>query len=216
MIFLGSSCIYPKDCPQPIKEEYLLSGTLEPTNEPYAIAKIAGIKMCENYYRQYGDNFYSIMPTNLYGPGDNFNLETSHVIPALLRKIYEAKLNKEDKVFLWGSGKPKREFLYVDDLADAVELTITSIEAKDIYDLGISHLNVGTGKEISIYDLALLIKNIINYNGQIVFDSLKPDGMRGKLMDISKFESFGYSHNIELHKGLKLTLEYYNNQKINE
>ncbi|MBT6797574.1 MAG: GDP-L-fucose synthase, partial [Candidatus Marinimicrobia bacterium] len=158
LLFLGSSCIYPRDCPQPMKEEYLLTGELEQTNEPYAIAKIAGIKMCESYNRQYGTNFISVMPTNLYGPGDNYDLETSHVLPALLRKFHEGKVSGAKYVEVWGSGNPLREFLHVDDLANACIFMFENYQSKDIQELNISHINIGTGKEISIRDLAIMIK----------------------------------------------------------
>ncbi|MFI5238105.1 MAG: GDP-L-fucose synthase family protein, partial [Ignavibacteriales bacterium] len=168
LIFLGSSCIYPKMAPQPLKEEYLLSDFLEFTNEPYAIAKIAGIKLCENYYRQYGSNFYSVMPTNLYGPNDNFDLQTSHVLPALIRKFHEAKENNKAEVEIWGSGKPMRELLFVEDLADAVLFLMENVEAKDIYEKGLSHINIGTGKDLSINELAKLIAEITGYKGKII------------------------------------------------
>lgn len=209
LLFLGSSCIYPKNCHQPMKEEYLLTGPLEPTNEPYAVAKIAGIKMCENYYRQYGCNFISVMPTNLYGPGDNFDLETSHVIPALLMKFHEAKISYNESVSIWGSGKPRREFLYVDDLADCIELIITSIEAKDIYEMGISHLNVGSGKDISIHDLAIIIQDIVNYDGEIVFNDSKPDGTMRKLLDASRINTLGFTPKTLLREGLIGAYSYF-------
>src|SRR3990170_6314858 len=176
LIFLGSSCIYPKLAPQPLKEEYLLSDYLEFTNEPYAIAKIAGIKLCESYYRQYNSNFYSVMPTNLYGPNDNFNLETSHVLPALIRKFHEAKTKEHKTVTIWGTGKPLREFLFVEDLADTIVFLIENIDAKDIYEKGISQINIGTGKDISILDLAKLIAKVIGFKGELVHDTSKPDG----------------------------------------
>lgn len=209
LIFLGSSCIYPKFAPQPLKEEYLLSGYLEFTNEPYAIAKIAGLKLCENYYRQYGCNFYSAMPTNLYGPYDNFDLQTSHVLPALIRKIYEAKKKNDKSVTIWGTGKPLREFLYVEDLADAIIFMIENVEAKDIYDNGISQLNVGTGKDISIIDLAKLISIIIDYEGEIICDSSKPDGTPRKLMDVSRINSLGWKYKTELRDGMERTYKWF-------
>lgn len=217
VVFLGSSCIYPKLAPQPLKEEYLLSGFLEYTNEPYAIAKIAGIKLCESYYKQYGCNYLSLMPTNLFGFNDNFNLETSHVLPALLRKFHEAKISPEnisDKkpVEIWGSGTPKREFLFVDDLAEAVRFTLENIEAKDLYDLGISQLNVGTGEDISIKELALTIKEITGFEGEIKFDSSKPDGTPRKLMDVSRINSLGWKHKISLKEGIIKTYEWFQNQ----
>ena len=176
VVFLGSSCIYPKLAPQPLKEEYLLTDTLEFTNEPYAIAKIAGIKLCESYYRQYGCNYISAMPTNLYGPNDNFNLETSHVLPALIRKFHEAKVEGKESVTIWGTGKALREFMYVEDLANAIVFMMENIEAKDLYENGITHLNVGTGKDISIADLAYLVAEITEFDGKIIYDSSKPDG----------------------------------------
>ncbi len=198
LIFLGSSCIYPKLAPQPLKEEYLLSDYLEFTNEPYAIAKIAGIKLCENYYRQYGSNFFSVMPTNLYGPNDNFNLETSHVLPAFIRKFHEAKEKNEKEVVIWGTGKPLREFLFVEDLADAILFLLENVDAGDLYEKGISHLNIGTGKDISIDGLAKLIAEIIGFNGKIVHDSTKPDGTPRKLLDVSRINSLGWKYKTEL------------------
>ncbi len=210
LIFLGSSCIYPKLAPQPLKEEYLLSGYLEFTNEPYAIAKIAGLKLCENYYRQYGCNFYSAMPTNLYGSHDNFDLQTSHVLPALIRKFYEAKKNNDKSVTIWGTGKPLREFLYVEDLADAMIFMMENVEAKDIYENEISHLNIGIGKDISIIDLAKLISNIIDYEGDIVCDSSKPDGTPRKLLDVSRINNLGWKYKTELREGLVKTYKWFN------
>jgi len=209
LIFLGSSCIYPKLAPQPLKEEDLLSGYLESTNEPYAIAKIAGIKLCENYYRQYGCNFYSIMPTNMYGPNDNFNLETSHVLPALMRKFHEAKVKNEKSITMWGTGKPMREFLYVEDLADAISFLMENTDAKDIYDKGISQINVGTGKDISISDLAKLICGIVGFKGEIINDLSKPDGTPRKLMDVSRINNLGWKYNTELEDGIKKTYEWF-------
>jgi len=209
LIFLGSSCIYPKLAPQPLKEEYLLSGYLEFTNEPYAIAKIAGIKLCENYYRQYGCNFYSVMPTNLYGSYDNFDLQTSHVLPALIRKFYEAKKKNDKSATIWGTGKPLREFLYVEDLADAIIFMMENVEAKDLYENGISQLNVGTGKDISIMDLAKLIASIVNYEGDIVCDSSKPDGTPRKLMDVSRINSLGWKYKTELQDGIEKTYKWF-------
>jgi len=209
LIFLGSSCIYPKLAPQPLKEEYLLSDYLEFTNEPYAIAKIAGIKLCENYYRQYGSNFYSVMPTNLYGSNDNFDLETSHVLPALIRKFHEAKEKAKNEVIIWGTGKPQREFLFVDDVADAILFLMENIDAKDLYEKGISHINVGTGKDISINDLADLISGIVGYKGEIVHDTDKPDGTPRKLLDVSRINALGWKHKTELRKGVDLTYNWY-------
>lgn len=215
LIFLGSSCIYPKLAPQPLKEEYLLSDYLEYTNEPYAIAKIAGIKLCENYYQQYGCNFFSAMPTNLYGPNDNFDLETSHVLPALIRKFHEAKVNNKTEVILWGTGKPKREFLYVDDLAEAILFLLENVNAKDLYDNGISQINVGTGEDLTIDELAKKISNLVGYNSKIVYDSSKPDGTPKKLMDISRLHKLGWKHKTSLEEGIKLTYEFFKNQSTN-
>ena len=202
VVFLGSSCIYPKLAPQPLKEEYLLTDTLEFTNEPYAIAKIAGIKLCESYYRQYGCNYISAMPTNLYGPNDNFNLETSHVLPALIRKFHEAKIEKKESVTIWGTGKPLREFMYVEDLANAIVFMMEKIEAKDLYENGITHLNVGSGKDIAISDLAKLISEIVGFNGKIEYDSTKPDGTPRKLMDVTRINSLGWKYKTELKEGI--------------
>jgi GDP-L-fucose synthase len=209
VVFLGSSCIYPKLAPQPLKEEYLLTDTLEFTNEPYAIAKIAGIKLCENYYRQYGCNYISAMPTNLYGPNDNFNLETSHVLPALMRKFHEAKVNNNNSVTIWGTGKPLREFMYVEDLANAIVFMMENIEAKDLYENGITHLNVGSGKDITIADLAKLISEIIGFNGKIEYDSSKPDGTPRKLMDVTRINSLGWKYKTELSNGVRKTYNWF-------
>ena len=204
LLFLGSSCIYPRMAPQPIKEEYLMSGALEPTNEPYAIAKIAGIKMCESYNRQYGTDFRSVMPTNLYGPGDNYHPENSHVIPALLRRFHEAKMNRADKVVIWGTGTPRREFLYVDDMADAclhvMELDRTTYEANTTATL--SHINVGAGKDVTIGELAELIGKVVGYEGRIEFDTSKPDGTPRKLMDSSKLSALGWTPKVQLLEGM--------------
>ena len=211
LIFLGSSCIYPKLAPQPLKEEYLLSDYLEPTNEPYAIAKIAGIKMCENFYKQYGCSFYSVMPTNLYGSNDNFDLHTSHVLPALIRKFHEAKEKGKDKVTIWGTGKPLREFLYVDDLAEAILFLMEKIDARDLYEKGITHLNIGTGKDISISELASVISKIVGYKGEIEYDKTKPDGTPRKLMDVSRINKLGWRYKTELKDGIKKTYEWFLN-----
>ncbi len=202
LLFLGSSCIYPKMAPQPIKEEYLLTGPLEPTNEAYAIAKISGIELCKFYRRQYGCDFISAMPTNLYGINDNFDLETSHVLPALIRKFHEAKLKDEKEVVLWGTGKPRREFLYVDDLADAC------VHLMNNYSNEI-HLNVGTGKDIEIGELALLIKEIVGFNGDIINDFSKPNGTPRKLMDVSRLESTGWNYSTDLKVGIKKVYDWY-------
>ncbi|MCS7052630.1 MAG: GDP-L-fucose synthase [Ignavibacterium sp.] len=215
LIFLGSSCIYPKLAPQPLKEEYLLSGYLEYTNEPYAIAKIAGIKLCENYYKQYGCNFYSAMPTNLYGPYDNFDLYSSHVLPALIRKFHEAKTENKDSVVVWGTGSPLREFLYVDDLAEAILYLMEKINAPDLYENGISQINIGTGKDISIKDLANLISEILGYNGKIEFDTSKPDGTPRKLMDVSRINQLGWTYKTELEEGIAKTYEWFLNNIAN-
>jgi GDP-L-fucose synthase len=205
LLFLGSSCIYPKLAPQPLKEEYLLTGELEPTNEAYAIAKVAGLKMCEFYNKQYGTNFISVMPTNLYGPGDNFDLETSHVLPALIRKFHEAKVKNEPSVEIWGTGTPLREFLYVDDLADAC---IFLMERCNYADIG-SFINIGTGKELSIKELAELVKEVSGYQGDIIYNPEKPDGTPQKLLDISKINVLGWKSKVGLAEGIKRTFEWY-------
>lgn len=215
LIFLGSSCIYPKLAPQPLKEEYLLSDYLEFTNEPYAIAKIAGIKLCENYFRQYNSNFLSVMPTNLYGANDNFDLKTSHVLPALIRKFHEAKINSFPEVEIWGTGKPQREFMYVDDLADAIFFILTNLDANDIYSRDISHLNIGTGKDIAISELAKLISEIVEYKGKITYDTEKPDGTPRKLMDVSRINSLGWKYKTELKDGIEKTYKFFK-EKINK
>lgn len=209
LIFLGSSCIYPKLAPQPLKEEYLLSDYLEFTNEPYAIAKIAGIKLCENYYRQYGSNFYSVMPTNMYGPNDNFDLNTSHVLPAFIRKFHEAKVKNEKEVIIWGSGKPLREFLFVEDLAHAILFLMENVNAKDLYENGISHLNIGTGKDLTILELAKLVAEIIGFKGKIVHDSSKPDGTPRKLLDVSRINSLGWKYKTDLREGIIKTYNWF-------
>ena len=202
LLFLGSSCIYPKNCPQPIKEEYLLSGQLEPTNEPYAIAKITGIKMCQSYNRQYGTNFISVMPTNLYGPNDNFDLNSSHVLPALIRRFHEAKINNAKEVVVWGTGAPKREFLHVDDLATACIFLMENYNDSEI-------INIGTGEDVSIKELAETIKKISDFKGELVWDTSKPDGTPRKLLDVSKINNLGWKHKIELEKGIRLTYDWY-------
>lgn len=200
LMFLGSSCIYPKFAPQPLKEEYLLTGLLEPTNEPYAIAKIAGIKMCEAYRAQYGCNFISAMPTNLYGFNDNYHPQNSHVLPALVRKFYEAKVNSLAEVTILGTGSPLREFLFSDDLADACFYLMQHYDEAEF-------INIGTGKDITIKDLALLIKDVSGYEGKLVFDSTKPDGTPRKLMDVSKLHAKGWRHKIELEEGIKIVYD---------
>jgi GDP-L-fucose synthase len=196
LMFLGSSCIYPKMAPQPLKEEYLLTGVLEDTNEPYAIAKIAGIKLCDAYRSQYGCNFISVMPTNLYGPNDNYDLENSHVLPALIRKFHEAKKNKISEVIMWGTGSPLREFLHVDDLAEACFFLMNHYNEPGL-------VNIGVGEDIAIKDLAILIKDVIGYQGQIVHDLSKPDGTPRKLMDVSKINALGWRANRGLREGIK-------------
>jgi len=200
LLFLGSSCIYPKMAPQPLKEEYLLTGLLEPTNEAYAIAKIAGIKMCDAYRTQYGCNYISVMPTNLYGYNDNYHPQNAHVLPALIRRFQEAKEQNANVVTIWGSGTPKREFLFADDLAEACYYLMQNYDEPGL-------INIGTGEDISIKDLALLIKKIIGYNGEIQFDATKPDGTPRKLMDVSKLHSKGWKHTIELEEGIKLAYQ---------
>ncbi|GAA4109712.1 GDP-L-fucose synthase [Aquimarina addita] len=246
LLFLGSTCIYPKSCPQPMKEEYLLTDTLEYTNEPYAIAKIAGIKMCESYNLQYGSNFISVMPTNLYGPNDNFDLEKSHVLPALIRKMHVAKLLSEsrndevlenlkmdtltdakkylkafgvtnDTVEIWGTGAPMREFLWSEDMADACVFIMENRDFKDTYETGSieirnTHINIGTGKDISIKDLAMLIKNVVGFKGELVFNTDRPDGTIKKLTDVSKLNALGWKHKIELEDGIKKVYEWYINR----
>jgi len=197
LLFLGSSCIYPKMAPQPLKEEYLLTGLLESTNEPYAIAKIAGIKMCDAYRAQYGCNFISVMPTNLYGYNDNYHPQNSHVLPALIRRFHEAKLQNLPSVTIWGTGAPKREFLFADDLAEACYYLMQNYNEEGL-------VNIGTGEDLSIKDLALLIKSIIGYEGEINFDASKPDGTPRKLMDVTKLHSKGWKHKIRLQEGIKL------------
>ncbi|MDB4534631.1 GDP-L-fucose synthase [Vicingaceae bacterium] len=197
LLFLGSSCIYPKMAPQPLKEEYLLTDTLEQTNEPYAIAKIAGIKMCEAYRDQYGCNFISAMPTNLYGPNDNYDLNNSHVLPALLRKFITAKKNKINSVELWGTGSPMREFLHVNDLAEACVFLMETYNEKQF-------VNVGTGTDITIKDLALTIKEVVGFEGELSFDSSKPNGTPRKIMDVSKINNLGWKHNINLREGIEM------------
>lgn len=247
LLFLGSTCIYPKNAPQPMEEEYLLTSELEYTNEPYAIAKIAGIKMCESYNLQYGTNFISVMPTNLYGPNDNFDFEKSHVLPALIRKIYLAKLLNEGdtqavledlklstleeakeylakfgvsekSVEIWGTGKPKREFLWSEDMADACVFLLENRDFKHTYDQGTqeiknTHINIGTGVDISIKDLALLIKKVIGFEGELYFNADKPDGTMKKLTDVSKLHSLGWRHKIELENGVNKIYDWYLQQK---
>jgi GDP-L-fucose synthase len=209
LLFLGSSCIYPKSCSQPMKEEYLLKSYLEYTNEPYAIAKIAGIKMCESYYKQHNCNFISVMPTNLYGINDTYNLENSHVIPALIMKFHEAKEKNFLSVKVWGSGNPRREFMYVDDLADACLFVMKKVNAKDLYEQGISHLNIGIGIDLTIKKLAEIIKDTIGYKGEIEFEADKPDGHRRKLLNVRRLRNLGYTEKVNLYEGIKLTYQDY-------
>jgi GDP-L-fucose synthase len=206
LMFLGSSCIYPKLAPQPLKEDYLLTGLLEPTNEPYAIAKIAGIKMCDAYRSQYGCDFISVMPTNLYGPNDNYDLQNAHVLPSLMRKFHEAKINNTPEVSIWGSGSPKREFLHADDLADACVFLMNTYSDEGL-------VNIGTGEDISISDLALMIKEVVGYEGAIVNDHSKPDGTPRKLMDVSKLSKLGWNYTIPLKKGLEMVYQEYQSRQ---
>ena len=227
LLFLGSTCIYPKNAPQPMKEDSLLTSPLEYTNEPYAIAKIAGIKMCESYNIQYGTNFISVMPTNLYGPNDNFDLDTSHVLPALLRKMHEAKLNNTPTVEIWGSGKPRREFLYSEDMADACVFLLENRDFRDTYEIKRdenttcsietvrnieirnTHINIGTGVDISIKELARTIKKIVGYTGELYFNDTKPDGTMVKLTDPSKLHALGWKHTVALEEGIEKMYEWY-------
>lgn len=204
LLFLGSSCVYPKECPQPMKEEYLLTGKLEPTSEPYAIAKIAGIKMCQSYNRQYGTKYIPVVPADLYGPHDDFNPETSHVLPALIRKIHEAKTKNQPEVIVWGTGSPRRESLHVDDLADACIFLMNNHDEPEI-------INVGSGEDLSIRELARLISDVIGFKGNIIFDESKPDGAPRKLLDISKIRKLGWSPKISLEKGVRQTYHWYEN-----
>ena len=202
LLFLGSSCIYPKHAPQPMKESALLTGPLENTNEWYALAKIAGIKLCQAYRKQYGSNFISVMPTNLYGPYDNFDLETSHVIPALIRKTHEAKLNNQNEIIVWGTGEPLREFMHVDDCADGIIFLLENYS-------NMEHINLGTGQELSIWDLIEMIKSAVGFKGETKYDNSKPDGTPRKLLYSEKILALGWSPNISLQKGLKATYKWY-------
>ncbi|MBN2896902.1 MAG: GDP-L-fucose synthase [Campylobacterales bacterium] len=216
LMFLGSTCIYPKNCPQPMKEEYLLTSELEYTNEPYAIAKIAGIKMCESYNLQYGTNFISVMPTNLYGPEDNFDLQNSHVLPALLRKMHEAKERGDQSVEIWGSGAPMREFLYSEDMADACVFLMENRNFKDTFsttkEIRNTHINIGTGEDISIKALAELIQRLVGFEGALVFNTDKPDGTMKKLTDVSKLHGLGWKHKMELEEGISRVYDWYKEQ----
>ena len=202
LLYLGSSCIYPRNCPQPMKEEYLLSGLLEPTNEPYAIAKIAGIKLCQAYRRQYGCDFISAMPTNLYGPNDNFDLESSHVLPALIRKFHDAKVAGSGEVVIWGTGSPRREFLHVDDLADACLFLMERWDEDQ-------HINVGTGEDLTIKELALMVRDVVHPGAKLVFDASKPDGTPRKLLDVSRIHALGWRHKIALKDGIESTYRWF-------
>jgi len=202
LLFLGSSCIYPRDCAQPMKEEYFGNGKLEPTNEGYAVAKIAGIKLCEYIFNQFGKTFSSCMPTNIYGENDNFDPEKSHVIPALMRRMHEAKLESKKEVIIWGSGESRREFLYVDDLADAILFLLKYYDEKKF-------LNIGTGVDISVRELAEKLKEVVGYKGELIFDSSKPDGMPKKLLDVSKMHSLGWHHKLDIGEGLKKTYDWF-------
>jgi len=207
LLFLGSSCIYPKFAPQPMKEEYLLTGELEETNEAYAIAKIAGIRLCKHYNQQYGTNFMSVMPTNLYGQNDNFNLQTSHVMPALIRKFHEAKINNEPHVVVWGTGTPRREFMHVDDMADACVYLMENCNAEDIGEF----VNIGVGEDLTIRELAILIADIVGYRGQTVYDTTKPDGTPQKLLDVSRLHELGWNARISLRDGIRQSYQWYLN-----
>ena len=207
LLFLGSSCIYPKMAPQPIKEECLLTGALEPTNEGYALAKISGMQMCKFYRRQFGCDFISAMPTNLYGINDNFDLNSSHVLPAMIRKFHEAKVQNKPEVLLWGTGKVLREFLYVDDLADALVFLMNQYSDE-------SHVNIGTGEDLSIHDLALMVKEVVGYQGNIVYDSTKPDGTPRKLLDVSLLHNIGWHHKVDLRQGIKEVYQWYQQQNL--
>lgn len=202
LLFLGSSCIYPKMCRQPIKEEYLMTGSLEPTNDAYAIAKIAGIKMCQSYNEQYGTDFISAMPTNLYGPNDNYDLQNSHVLPAMIRKFHEAKVEGSESVEIWGTGTPKREFLYVDDLADACLFLMSEYSDSEI-------VNIGTGQDVTIAELAYLVADVVGYRGRIDFNTTMPDGTPRKLLDVSKIEGLGWKHRVSLKEGIEKTYREY-------
>ncbi len=202
LLYLGSSCIYPRNCPQPMKEEHLLSGYLEPTNEPYAVAKIAGIKLCQAYRRQYGSDFISAMPTNLYGPNDNFDLESSHVLPAMIRKFHDAKAEGREEVTIWGTGSPRREFLHVDDLADACLYIMQNYDEEE-------HINVGTGEDQTIRELAELVAEIVHPGAHLVFDTTKPDGTPQKLLDVTRLHELGWKHSINLPDGIRSSYKWY-------
>lgn len=209
LLFLGSSCIYPRMARQPMSERELLTGPLEPTNEPYAIAKIAGIKLCESYFRQFGSNFYSAMPTNLYGPNDNFDLDTSHVIPALIRKFHEGRINGSPSVSVWGTGTPRREFLYVDDLAEAVVYLLENVDAHSLYEREISHVNIGTGEDVTIRELAETVSEVTGFDGEIAFDAAKPDGTPRKLLDTALLTGLGWRYSTPLRAGLDKAYQWF-------
>jgi GDP-L-fucose synthase len=223
LLFLGSSCIYPRNCPQPMKEEYLLTDVLEKTNEAYAIAKITGIKLCEYFNRQYGDEFISVMPTNLYGPNDNFDLETSHVLPALIRKFHEGKAKWEKSseserqnisVTIWGTGKARREFLHVDDMVKACIFVMNHVRSIDIYGQGISHINIGTGEDLTISELCEIIREIVGFPGKIIYDNQKPDGTPRKLLNITRIKNLGWESRISLKRGIKDAYDWYLSENI--
>lgn len=206
LLFLASNCIYPKNCPQPIKEPYLLSGYLEPTNQPFAVAKIAGIEMCQSYNKQYGTNFISAAPANSYGPNDNYNISDSHLIPALILRFHEAKINNKDEVVIWGTGKPRREAMYVDDLADACIFLMQKYDSSEI-------VNVGTGKDMTVKEIAKFIKEAVGFNGKMVFDATKPDGAMRKLLDVSKINSLGWKSKTDFEEGIKSTYHWFVNTR---
>ena len=210
LLFLGSSCIYPRECPQPMKEKYLLSGYLEPTNEPYAIAKISGIKMCQSYNRQYGTNFIAAMPTNLYGPNDNFDLQNSHVLPALIKKFHDAKINNKKDVLVWGTGSSKREFLYVDDMVDGCLFLMNNFNpTKEQNESGHIFMNLGVGEDVSIKDLVDIVKKVVGFKGELIWDDTKPDGTPRKLLDMSKMHELGWKYKVNLESGVRMTYEWY-------
>jgi len=202
LLFLGSSCIYPRNCPQPMKEEYLLSGELEPTNKAYSLAKIAGIAMCQSYNEQYGTNFISLMPSNVYGPHDNFDLESAHVVPSVINKFHNAKINNDQQVVMWGTGSAMREFLHVDDLADACLFLMQNYNDSSI-------INVGSGEDVTIKELTEIVSDVVGYEGKIIWDTTKPDGMPRKLVDVSKLHSLGWKHDTHLHEGIASTYEWF-------
>lgn len=210
LMFLGSSCIYPKHAPQPMKEDYLLTGELEPTNQPYAVAKIAGVEMCRSYRRQYGSHFIGVMPTNLYGPGDNFDLESSHVMPALIRKFHEARIRGDASVVVWGTGRVRREFLHVDDMANACVFMMRAYEREPLEEHAL--VNVGCGEDLSIGELATMVKEIVGFSGELVYDTSKPDGTPRKLLDISRLRALGWEPRVDLRTGLRETYDWYLNE----